>query len=127
LYFRLLPQDKNVCGPDVVDFLRGLKRYLPRPLTVIWDRGNVHDRSKVVRRHLAKHPEIVTEQFPGYAPELNPDEQVWRQTKHGRLANFAPHDIHALRRRLHYELRRLRKLPKLLAAFIRFSKLPLKL
>jgi hypothetical protein len=40
-----------------------------------------------VRTYLAKHPEIVAEDFPGYAPELNPDEQVWNWTKNGPLAN----------------------------------------
>ena len=44
-------------------------------MTILWDRGNIHDRSKAVRAYLAEHPEIVTEQFPGYAPEANPDER----------------------------------------------------
>jgi hypothetical protein len=28
---------------------------------------------------------VVVEDFPGYAPELNPDEGVWGWTKYGRI------------------------------------------
>ena len=38
---------------------------------------------------LAKHPEIVAENFPGYMPDLNPDESVWSWTKYGRLSSWA--------------------------------------
>ena len=69
-------------------------------MTILWDRGNIHDRSKVVRAYLARHPEVVTEKFPGYAPETNPDEMVWQHTKHGRLANFTPEDTAELRAEL---------------------------
>jgi hypothetical protein len=50
-------------------------------MTVLWDRGNIHDRSKVVRAYLAAHPEVVTEKFPSYAPEADPDEMVWQHVK----------------------------------------------
>lgn len=73
-YFRLLPDDANVHGEDTVEFLRELRRQLPVPLTIPWDRGNVHDRSKAVRTYLAAHPAIETVALPGYAPEANPDE-----------------------------------------------------
>ena len=78
-------------------------------MTILWDRGNIHDRSKVVRAYLAEHPEIVTEEFPGYAPEANPDEGVWGHTKYGRLANFAPEDTAELRAVLVEEFERLHR------------------
>ena len=125
LYFVLLPDDENVCAHDVVRFLRLLKRRLRRRFTIVWDRSNTHDKSKVVRPYLARHPEITTERFPGYAPELNPDEQVWAHTKWGRLHNFVPDTIADLRRRIAAELRRLRRRPALLASFIRHAGLSL--
>jgi transposase len=121
----LLPDNENAHACDVVHFLQHLHRHIPGPLTIVWDRGHVHDKSKAVQKYLAKHPEIVTEKFPGYAPELNPDEQVWSYTKYGRMANAAPDNSHQLRRRLARELRRIRKRPDLLLSFIRHSKLPL--
>src|SRR4051794_34254015 len=119
LYFRLLPDDTNAHGEDAVAFLKQLRRHLPGPMTVVWDRSTIHDRSKAVRADLAGHPEIETEKFPGYAPEANPDEMVWEHTKHGRLANFAPGDTAELRSELIGELVRRQRSPALLSAFLR--------
>ncbi len=102
-------------------FLGQLKRHRPGPMTILWDKGNVHDRSKVVRANLAEPPEIVTEPFPSYALELNPDEAVWGHTKYGRLANFAPEDTAERRAGLIEELERLVQRPDLLASFIRHA------
>jgi len=127
LYFRLLPDDTNVRGEDTVAFLRELRRQLPVPMTVLWDKGNVHDRSKAVRAYLAEHPSIETEPFPSYTPEANPDEGVWEHTKHGRLANFTPEDTDELRAVLVEELERLDRRPDLLASFIRHARIPIRL
>ena len=102
-------------------------RSRPGPMTVVWDRSNIHDRSKAVRAYLAKHPEIETRPLPGYAPEANPDESVWEHTKHGRLANFAPEDTAELRAELIRELVRLQRSPGLLSAFIRHARIPVRL
>ena len=96
-------------------------------MTILWDRANIHDRSKVVRAYLAKHPEIVTEKLPGYAPETNPDEMVWEHTKHGRLANFTPDDTAELRAAMIQEFTRLHRSPELLGAFVRHAKVPVRL
>lgn len=127
LYFQLLPDDTNVRGGDVVAFLRELRRQLPVPMTILWDKGNVHDRSKAVRAYLAEHPSIETEPFPSYTPEANPDEGVWGHTKHGRLANFTPEDTSELRAVLIEELGRLGRRPDLLASFIRHAGIPIRL
>jgi hypothetical protein len=39
LVFRLLPDDTNVRGDDTVEFLRELRRRLPVPMTILWDKG----------------------------------------------------------------------------------------
>ena len=103
LYFELLPDKENFHGEQVVAFLKELKRHLPR-FTVVWDRNRIHSRSRVVRAYLARHPEIVVEDLPGYAPELNPDELVWCWTKYGRLCNFAAANIQVLRQQVVAEL-----------------------
>jgi hypothetical protein len=121
LYFHLLPDDANAHGEDTVAFLKQLRQHIPGAMTVLWDRSNIHDRSKVVRAYLAGHPEIQTEKLPGYAPETNPDEMVWEHTKHGRLANFAPEDTAELRAVLTDEFDRIHRKPELLSAFIRHA------
>ena len=90
LCFTLLADNENAHGRDTIRFLEQLQIQCPGPLTIVWDRGNIHDRCAEVRDYLALHPEIVTEKFPAYAPELNPQELVWSYTKYGRMSNFAP-------------------------------------
>jgi transposase len=123
LHFNLLSH--NVHGEDVVDFLRQLKRQLRGPLTVLWDGSNVHSKCKAVQAFLAKHPEIVAEKLPAYAPEINPDELVWGWSKHGRMANLAAEDVDELAYRIVKELSYLQKHPHLLASFLEKTELPL--
>jgi transposase len=126
-YFNWLPDNVTVHAPDVVSFLRQLRQHVAGPLTVIWDRSTLHDKSWLVRAFLAEHPEIVTEKFPGYAPELNPDELVWGHTKYGRVANLAAENTRVLRGHLLRELNQLRSHSTRLQAFINPVNLPLRL
>jgi len=116
LYFRVL--DHNAKGEDVVEFLGELRRALG-PLTVVWDRHTIHSKAKVVKAFLQAHPDVVAEDFPGYAPDLNPDEGVWGWTKYGRLANLAAEDVEELWDHVVEELGELKFQPDLLRAFIR--------
>jgi transposase len=124
LFFELLPDKENYHGAEVVGFLKQLRPHLRR-FTVVWDRNQIHGRSRVVKAYLAEHPEIVAEDFPGYAPELNPDEMVWGWTKYGRLANYAAADVKELRGRVTTELEYLRQHPYALWDFIDHTDLPL--
>lgn len=87
LHFMLLGKNKNFHGEEVVLFLRQLKAEVPGPWTVVWDGSRIHRRSAVVQVWLREHPEVVTEDFPPYAPNANPDESVWCWTKYSRLCN----------------------------------------
>ena len=127
LSFQLLPDDTNAHGEETVAFLAQLRKRLRGPMTILWDRSKIHQRSGVVKKYLAKHPEIVTEDFPGYAPEANPAEGVWGYTKYHRLPNYAPEDTGELRSRLWSEWSSLRRRPDLLASFIRHAGIPLRL
>ncbi len=124
LYFELLPDDTNVSAAHVVAFLRQLKRSLPR-FTVVWDKNQIHRKSLLVRAFVKANPSVVAEDFPGYTPELNPDEGVWGYTKYGKLANYAPADTDMLRRRVEAELTWLKEHPYFLYAFIDHTNLPL--
>jgi transposase len=121
LYFDLL--DHNVHGEDVVEFLAELHRRVGR-VTVVWDRNNIHGKSKAVKAWLAKHPDVVAEDFPGYVPDLNPDEGVWGWTKYGRLANLAANDKDELWNHVVDELVEAKFRPDLLRGFIRQTGLP---
>lgn len=121
LYFEVYPH--HIHAEQVVSFLAELHRRLG-PLTVVWDRGPIHDKSKAVREWLAGHPGVVTEKFPGYVPDLNPDEGVWGWTKYGRLANLAADDTDQLWDHVIDELISLKFSPDLLNGFVRETRLP---
>lgn len=121
LYFDLLGH--NVHGEDVVKFLAELRRRLGR-FTVVWDRNQIHSKSKAVKAWLAAHPEVVAEDFPGYVPDLNPDEGVWGWTKYGQLANLAANDKDELWDRVVDELIEVKFRPDLLRSFVQQTGLP---
>jgi len=73
---------------------------------------------------LTKHPEVVAEDFPGYVPDLNPDEGVWGWTKYARLANMTPRDKNELRDRVLEQLTLAKGRPGLLRGFIQQTGLP---
>jgi transposase len=121
LYFRL--SSGNIHAGDVVDFLEGLRRRLGR-LTVVWDRNQIHGKARVVRAWLAEHPEVVAEDFPGYVPDLNPDEGVWGWAKYGRLANLGADSLDWLWEFVWDEMERVKHRPDLLRGFMRQTGLP---
>lgn len=121
LYFDLL--DHNVHTVDVVAFLKALHRRVG-PLTVIWDRNQIHSKSKVVKKWLARHPDVVCEDFPGYVPDLNPDDGVWGWAEYGRLANLAADNTDELREWVVEVLVEVKHRPDLLGGFVRQTGLP---
>lgn len=125
LYFSLLPVNETVHAEDVVDFLKDLRRQLRGPFTVIWDRHKIHSQARAVQEYLAEHPEVVAEDLPTYAPQLNPDEWVWGWTKYGRLSNLAAWDCDHLWAHVVEELIDLKFRPDLLNAFIHDAELQL--
>lgn len=127
LYFDLLPDNKNVHAENVVAYLGKLKKHLGSRMTVLWDGARIHDHSKLVRKYLALHPDIVTERLPAYAPEINPDELVWAWTKYSRLSNLAANNTAMLRDYLCTEFEFVRRHPELLESFIEHTNLPLRL
>lgn len=55
--------------------------------------------------------------LPGYAPELNPDEWVWKNVKHDRIARTGITSTDDLKTKAIGALRRLQKTPHLVRAF----------
>ena len=64
-------------------------RQIPGKLLVIWDGSPIH-RGRAVKDFLASgaSPRLQLEQLPGYAPDLNPDEGVWKHLKCVELKNL---------------------------------------
>jgi putative transposase len=120
LYLRFQP--RNFQARDVVDFLRELLRHLRGPLMLLWDRSSIH-RGRAIEAVCQAHPRLHLEEFPAYAPELNPTEQVWNDFKR-HTANSLLRDTRHLRQRLADNARRVRRSQAKLRSFIRSSLLP---
>jgi transposase len=105
----MIEQERAFKGPDVVRFLEHALRQIPGKLLVVWDGSPIH-RSKVVKRFLAEGAagRLQLEQLPGYAPELNPDEGIWKHLKHVELKNVCCRSLSELRRELRKAKERLR-------------------
>ena len=122
LYWRI--QDRNICGEDVVGFLRLIRRSLRRRILVILDRGKVH-KAAVVRNYVQRHAyNIHLEELPGYAPQLNPTEQVWNHTKYADMPNLAPDDLEELQSLVRSSLSDTRGQSGLLHSFFHLAGLP---
>ena len=121
LYSRFYP-DKNIRSVQTAGFLRQLLKHLRGHVIVLWDGGSQH-KGAPVREFRESHPRWRFHRFPGYAPELNPDEFVWKNLK-GALANSVPRDNAHLKRLIHTPLMRLRQSQKLLWSCIYASDLP---
>jgi transposase len=105
-------------GDAAVMFLRHVRRCVDRKLLVIWDGSPIH-RGKIMQNFLqngaAKY--IHLEALPPYAPDLNPDEGVWRYTKCADLRNICCLDLHELHRHVRGSYERLRRRPSLIKSF----------
>jgi transposase len=114
---------QNIRELEAVAFLRHLLRHLRGPVIVIWDRLGVH-RGKLVQKLVRRVRRLRLEFLPAYAPELNPDEGVWRLTKQ-RLANACPADRFDLALSVIEELESCRRSPTRLRSCITHSGLRL--
>jgi transposase len=87
----------------VVGFLRVLLRKIQGRVLVIWDGAPIH-KGQVIKDYLASGAakRLHLERLPGYAPDLNPDEEVWNYMKRVELKNCCCADLIAL----HCEVRR---------------------
>ena len=62
-------------------------------------------------------PWIEFYRLPSYAPDLNPVEHLWSQTKYHAMANWSPADMAELRTRVRRELNALKRRQRLLRSF----------
>lgn len=123
IYFKLV--NGAVRAPELVAFLKNLRRHLPgRKLLIIWDRLQAH-RSRLVRDYVdTQGGDIQLEFLPPYAPELNPVEYLWAHWKQHEMPNFCPKDFAELSAFARAKLKRTQRRKLLVAAFWKQADLP---
>lgn len=96
-------------GPEIVRFLRHLLRQIPGKVLLVWDGLPAH-RSTAVQAFLSTDDgrRLHLERLPGYAPDLNPEEGVWKHLKYVELKNLCCANREQLRTELRRATERLR-------------------
>ena len=86
LYFQMKPGSYD--GPALIEFLKALKKHFRGQYVVlIWDGLPAH-RSREMQEFLAAQQDwLYVARLPGYAPDLNPVEDLWENLKGNELAN----------------------------------------
>jgi hypothetical protein len=148
LFFRM--QQENFDNESVRPFLRDLMTLLPRKPVFLLDNWSAHikaveileddgvievweedtteddedeEDSKEAPDETA--PDSAVVYFPTYAPELNPAEYVWSQSKYAELANYTPKTTDVLQRRVGQSLLGISENQELLRKFVKNSDLEL--
>jgi transposase len=106
----MIEQECAFKGEDVVRFLKHLMRQIEGKLLVIWDGSPIH-RGAAVKDFLSSGASrrLKLEQLPGYAPDLNPDEGVWKHLKCVELKNLCCESLSELKIELRKAKERLRR------------------
>ncbi len=116
---RFAVYDGNLNGGVFIDFCRRLLHDAPGPVFLVLDGHPVH-RSNAVREFAeATNGRLRLFFLPGYSPELNPDEWVWKNIKHDRLGRSGVDSVADLKSKALAALHRLQKLPHLVQSFFR--------
>jgi transposase len=120
LYYYLFHE--NVGREQVVLFVRHLLRHLPGRVIVLLDNSSTH-QGEPLEELRKRHRRLRLADFPSYAPDLNPDEGVWRQAKR-KLANSCPTDIDELMEDIIRSINGVKRSQKNLQDCIEKSELP---
>jgi hypothetical protein len=115
----------NIAQEEVVVFLREVLRHLRGHVIALLDNGSIH-KGALIRDFCRRHPRLHVEYFPGYAPELNPEEGIWGLLK-GKLSNGRPDDLQELAGQMQNEFRGIACSQTALRGCIHQSELPFSL
>ncbi len=109
----------TVRSPEVVRFLKHLRRHIRGPVVLLWDGLQAH-RSRETRAHLEANTRWLTvHRLPAYAPELNPVEGMWSWYKGGIVANLCADGLHSIRKYVHRGGQHLRRCDDVLWGFLK--------
>ena len=116
---RFAAYDGNLNAAVFLDFCRRLLHDASGPVLLVLDGHPVHRSNAVKRFAEATAGRLRLFFLPGYAPELNPDEWVWKNIKHDRIGRAGVNSPDDLKAKALAALHRLQKLPHLVQSFFR--------
>lgn len=107
----------SLTADKFIVFCKKLMHDTDGPVFLVVDGHPVHRSKKVKNFAASTHGRLRLFQLPGYSPQLNPDEWVWKNVKHdrvGRSGITGPDQFKAL---AIGALRRLQKMPHIVRGF----------
>jgi transposase len=114
---RFMVHEGTVNAAVFIDFCKRLLRDQPGPVYLVVD-GHPAHRARATGEYVASTAGRLKLYFlPGYSPELNPDEWVWKNVKHDRAGKATVTNKDDLKATVVSALRRLQKLPALIRGF----------
>lgn len=117
-HFEFMLREGRVDSEVFCDFLRQLILGSKQPVFLIVDGSSIH-KAKVVKEFVEAHKDkIELHIIPPYSPELNPDEQVWKNVK-AEVSKQKLLDREGLFKLTHKALSRLKDAPKTIMGFFR--------
>lgn len=102
-----------------IEFLKKLHADAGKPIIVIADNASYHNSGKV-QKFAKQSQDIHLGWLPKYAPELNPDEQVWNHAK-ARLAKLFIDSAESLKRSMLNIMRSIQKQRRLIQSFFQLK------
>jgi hypothetical protein len=91
LVFELRPGAYN--DETLIEFLSDLNAIEERRVLLIWDGLPSHRSRRMLEWVASQRSWLFVERLPGYAPDVNPIEQVWGNLKSTELANLCSDNI----------------------------------
>ena len=120
LFFQTRPDSYNT--ESLIAFLRDLKReFRRRRVILIWDGLPAHRSREMTAFLRTQRSWLSVEGLPGYAPELNPAEQLRGNVKGRELANQCAENLKDVAAALRKGMARVRRRPSLAFSFLKHA------
>lgn len=105
-------------------FLQNLKSHFRKQkIILVWDGLPAH-KSRIMKDYLGRQKKwLHVERLPGYAPDLNPVEDLWGNIKGQELANRYVADFDELEDLVSSAITRVKKQKNLFFSFLRHAEL----
>lgn len=115
IHFEVLTENMN--AQRFIDFCEKLLADAGTPVFLIVDGSRVHTAKKVTDYVASTDGKLQLFILPPYAPELNPDEWVWKNVKHDQIKRAVPMNKQHLFEVAITALQRLQQSPHLVKGF----------
>ena len=116
---RFMIEKKGLNADVVCHFLHRLMVGSTRPVFLIWDGHPIHKSGKVAETVRSYEGRLRVYLLPGYSPELNPGEGVWREVKAHRLGRAGVFTFMDMKSKALGALRHLARRPDKIRSFFR--------